>query len=380
MAREIGVTIAKHLDAELRTVNDHLEDNVHVHNLVVLEGKDNVLLQFQTTNRRARECIESLQLLGVGSAFGSIEIFELKSVIPRLSNHPTLNRGSPKGKEYNTSISLTLEEIYETVEKGYHLTFEYLGLCACGSIVCAVGLVTNSDPTVVASMLLSPLMGPILGITLGSACRDATVTIKAIKNEFIGVFITLLFGIITGLIVAVYEDEDWSTDEMLMRGLVSGLAPGVIIALPCGVALAISVTSADGTILVGVAIAAALLPPIVNAGLELSFGMIKELPYHEGSPTTHLQRSANSFVLFLLNWIAIYIGCLIVFAMKRVRPRIFHMAPRKEREYDSSAQLLPDRNTAVSTTSSSSKTNEKINEDYSESTPLIRRDSASLVM
>ena len=45
-----------------------------------------------------------------------------------------------------------------------------------------------------------------------------------------------------------------------------GLAPGVLIALPCGVALAISVTSADSTILVGVAIAAALLPPIVNAG------------------------------------------------------------------------------------------------------------------
>ena len=39
------------------------------------------------------------------------------------------------------------------------LTFEYLGMCVAASIVCCVGLVTGSGPTVVSSMLLSPLMG-----------------------------------------------------------------------------------------------------------------------------------------------------------------------------------------------------------------------------
>ncbi|EGD73468.1 hypothetical protein PTSG_05173 [Salpingoeca rosetta] len=330
MARHISVTIAREMEEQLTAVENHLRNNVHVHNLVVIHTSDNSLFRFQATNRRARECIEALQRLGVGHAFGSMEIMDVKSVIPRISNHPTMVRGQKKQREYNPTNSLTLEEIYETVEKGYHLTFEYLGMCSAASIVCAVGLVTNSDPSVVASMLLSPLMGPILGITLGTACMDWGVTLKALRNELIGVLLTLAFGIITGFIVSFYGEEEWETDQMQSRGTVGGLAPGVLIALPCGVALAISVTSADSTILVGVAIAAALLPPIVNAGLEFAFGLVKELPLTPEQEPRHLKHAANSFLLFLLNWIAIYFGCLLVFAVKRVQPRIYHAKPRAE--------------------------------------------------
>jgi uncharacterized membrane protein len=120
--------------------------------------------------------------------------------------------------------------------------------------------VVSSLPRPTQSLLLCPrahqLQGPILGITLGTACRDWSITVKALRNELIGVFLTLFFGIVTGLIMAAFKSEPWETDQMMMRGTVGGLAPGVLIAVPCGVALAFSVTSADGTILVGVAIAA----------------------------------------------------------------------------------------------------------------------------
>lgn len=120
---------------------------------------------------------------GVGFDYGTITIEDIKSTIPRLSNHPTLVAGTKK-REYSVSNTLTLEEIYEAIESQYRafeedgrggggnytspphplsrsaidLTFEYLGMCCFASIVCAVGLVQNNDPVVVASMLLSPLM------------------------------------------------------------------------------------------------------------------------------------------------------------------------------------------------------------------------------
>lgn len=43
---------------------------------------------------------------------------ELKSVLPRLSNHPSTAEGK-RPREYSTTNSLTLEEIYESVEKQY---------------------------------------------------------------------------------------------------------------------------------------------------------------------------------------------------------------------------------------------------------------------
>ena len=52
------------------------------------------------------------------------------------------------------------------------MTFEYLGMCSAASIVCAVGLVTDSDPSVVASMLLSPLMVRVTDIGHLAACAD----------------------------------------------------------------------------------------------------------------------------------------------------------------------------------------------------------------
>jgi hypothetical protein len=84
----------------------------------MLESRDAHVIRFQCTNRRARECVEALQELGVGYHFGTIDILELKSVLPRLSNHPG-GPGWKKSREYNTTNSLTLEEIYESIEKQY---------------------------------------------------------------------------------------------------------------------------------------------------------------------------------------------------------------------------------------------------------------------
>ena len=85
----------------------------------MLESKDAHVIRFQCTNRRARECVEALQDLGVGYHFGTIDILELKSVLPRLSNHPSAKNGGRGGREYSTTNSLTLEEIYESIEKQY---------------------------------------------------------------------------------------------------------------------------------------------------------------------------------------------------------------------------------------------------------------------
>ena len=54
--------------------------------------------------------------------------------------------------------------------------------------------------------------------------------------------------------------------EMICRGAPRSLVVGVLVAIPSGAGVALSVLGGNSGSLVGVAISASLLPPAVNAG------------------------------------------------------------------------------------------------------------------
>lgn len=53
-------------------------------------------------------------------------------------------------------------KVLESVESGAAMTFDYIAFVLLAAWIAAMGLVSNSVATVIASMLLSPLMGPCL--------------------------------------------------------------------------------------------------------------------------------------------------------------------------------------------------------------------------
>jgi len=57
---------------------------------------------------------------------------------------------------------LSPTKVLESVESGAALTFDYIAFVLLAAWVAAMGLISNSVATVIASMLLSPLMGPCL--------------------------------------------------------------------------------------------------------------------------------------------------------------------------------------------------------------------------
>lgn len=60
------------------------------------------------------------------------------------------------------SFFLFPTKVLESVESGAALTFDYIAFVLLAAWVAAMGLISNSVATVIASMLLSPLMGPCL--------------------------------------------------------------------------------------------------------------------------------------------------------------------------------------------------------------------------
>ncbi|KAI3389298.1 hypothetical protein SNEBB_003219 [Seison nebaliae] len=166
---------------------------------------------------------------------------------------------------------LLVAQVVQRVRTDALFTFDYCAFCILASIIAFMGLFENSSLILVASMLVSPLMGPILAAVFGVVILDHDLRWLGTKSELFGLSICILSGFVYGMIGSVCTEyfsisDSYPTWEMSTRGQWRGLITGLLIALPSGAGVALSVLGGNVGSLVGVAISASLLPPAVNAG------------------------------------------------------------------------------------------------------------------
>ncbi|WP_411896048.1 DUF389 domain-containing protein [Winogradskyella sp. A2] len=136
----------------------------------------------------------------------------------------------------------------------------------CSIFVASVGLNANSTAVVIGAMLISPLMGPILGVGMSIAINDIDTLRKSMINLAIMIGLSLLTAFLFFKFFPLSED----TSELL--GRTKPDIRDVLIAFFGGLALIIARTK-KGTIasvIFGVAIATALMPPLCTAGYGLA--------------------------------------------------------------------------------------------------------------
>lgn len=134
--------------------------------------------------------------------------------------------------------------------------------------VASIGLNADSTAVVIGAMLISPLMGPILGIGMSFALNDIETFKKSLINLGIMIGLSLFASFLFFYFFPLSEDNS----ELL--GRVSPDIRDVLIAFFGGLALMVARTK-KGTIasvIFGVAIATALMPPLCTAGYGLAKG------------------------------------------------------------------------------------------------------------
>ena len=134
--------------------------------------------------------------------------------------------------------------------------------------VASIGLNANSTAVVIGAMLISPLMGPILGIGMSIAINDIDTLRKSLINLSTMIVLSLITAFLFFWIFPLSEDNS----ELL--GRVRPDIRDVLIAFFGGLALMVARTK-KGTIasvIFGVAIATALMPPLCTAGYGLAQG------------------------------------------------------------------------------------------------------------
>lgn len=154
-------------------------------------------------------------------------------------------------------------------------------------VIASVGLNVNSIPVIIGAMLISPLMGPIMGFGMGLGINDTRLVHTALKNLCVMVGISILASTLY-FVVSPLEMEN--PTELLAR--TQPTIYDVLIALFGGFAGIFETSRKErGTVLSGVAIATALMPPLCTAGY--------------GIATLSWQYTIGALYLFLINSILI---------------------------------------------------------------------------
>ncbi|MBR1564233.1 MAG: DUF389 domain-containing protein [Paludibacteraceae bacterium] len=133
-------------------------------------------------------------------------------------------------------------------------------------LIASLGLNVNSIPVIIGAMLVSPLMGPIIGFGLGLGTNDTDLVWEALKNLVVMVVISILAS--TLYFVLTPLDLEQPT-ELLAR--TKPTIYDVLIALFGGLAGIVETSRKEkGTVMSGVAIATALMPPLCTVGYGIA--------------------------------------------------------------------------------------------------------------
>ena len=179
--------------------------------------------------------------------------------------------------------------------------------------VASIGLNADSTAVVIGAMLISPLMGPILGIGMSFALNDFLTFKKSLMHLGTMIVLSLFASFLFFYIFPLSED----TSELL--GRVRPDIRDVLIAFFGGLALMVAKTKKGtvASVIFGVAIATALMPPLCTAGYGLAKG---NFTYFFGA-----------MYLFTINTIFIALATFLVLKLLRFPMHKYANAARRKR-------------------------------------------------
>jgi uncharacterized hydrophobic protein (TIGR00271 family) len=185
-----------------------------------------------------------------------------------------------------------IKGVYQDVE----ISAGYFLLLSLANLIALCGLIVNSAPVIIGAMLISPLMGPILSSGFAFITGNRTIWRSALKKISLSIAITLVVAAIAAWLSPLQE----ATSEILARTRPN--LYDLIIATLAGVAGAVAICTKKNylTIVPGVAIATAVIPPLSVAGFGIGTGSIKFF--------------LGGFFLFFTNFVAIvFATCAVLF-------------------------------------------------------------------
>jgi len=197
--------------------------------------------------------------------------------------------------------------LYQEAYEGRQFDAVYLSMMIFACLIALMGLLLNSPAVIIGAMLISPLMGPILACGLALTAAEWSLGKKALRNLVLSVAEVILIAMIATHLSPLRE----ATPEILAR--TNPNLMDLLIAFFSGLAGTVALASRKTafTILPGVAIATAVMPPLATVGY--------------GIGTHQWMIASGAFMLFFTNFTAIVLSASLVFLLLGLRPQVQRM-------------------------------------------------------
>jgi uncharacterized hydrophobic protein (TIGR00271 family) len=203
-----------------------------------------------------------------------------------------------------TASTINHETIIKDITHEIDISGTYVFALILANLIALAGLITNSAPVVIGAMLISPFMGPILGFGFAFVTGEKTIWRKSVVKIAGSVVITIAVATLGSAVSPLKE----VTTEIISRTRPN--LYDLVIAFLAGLAGSAALCTKRNylTIVPGVAIATAVIPPLSVAGF--------------GAGTGNFAIFAGGFFLFFTNFVAIVLATCIVFFVYGFHPRM----------------------------------------------------------
>lgn len=196
---------------------------------------------------------------------------------------------------------ISREELYADVTSGSELNWVYIAMVMLSALVAGVGLARDDVAIIIGAMVIAPLLDPNVSMALSATLGDLDLGWRSIKANAAGLFVALTVAIVMGIIMHV----DVESQQIINKTTVS--LGDITVALAAGSAGVLAFTRGVPAAIVGVMVAVALLPPLVNVGLLLGSG--------------HTSLAIGSIILTFTNLICVNLAGILTFLIQGVSPR-----------------------------------------------------------
>ncbi|MFC7048145.1 TIGR00341 family protein [Emcibacter nanhaiensis] len=193
------------------------------------------------------------------------------------------------------------DELYADISRGAELSNSFMLLVVFSTIVAGIGLIENNVAVVIGAMVIAPLLGPNLALALSTALGDLDLMGRSIRTMVTGFAIALALSICLGY----FWTGPLDSQELLSRTEVG--FDSIALALVSGAAAVLSLASGISSVLVGVMVAVALLPPGATMGIMIGSG--------------NMEAAQGAALLLAVNIVCVNLAAKLVFFFKGVGPR-----------------------------------------------------------
>lgn len=241
-----------------------------VDHVVTQEVKDDrFLFHFPVPAEAVDSILEILDEAGVDESFIVIGTAETART-PRFQE---LEERYAEGTQEADSVAP--EEIRSKARNLDPSTYTYYSMTLLSVLVATVGLLLDAPAVVVGSMVIAPQVGSALIASLGMAFSDARMILKGLTEQILGLLLAVLCAAAFGWVLRTAAFMPPTVNVSTIDQISSRTSPGLLSALVgvcAGAAGAVGLSTDLPVSLVGVAVAAALIPAAAAIGIGLAWG------------------------------------------------------------------------------------------------------------